>query len=53
MSLPTFQLGDFVKVTTVDGAEFFGDLMEWTADYMVVGGRGFPHDGVKELDHAA
>lgn len=48
----TFAIGDFVEIVCHDGKAFAGWLEDFTSQYFVLSGRGFPHADVLAMQHA-
>jgi hypothetical protein len=52
MTDDTFEIGDKVELICRDGARFKGWIDDWTTQYVVVDGRGFPNEDIVCLEHA-
>ncbi len=46
-----FQPGEWVEFICQDGVEFEGILEDFTDDYVIVNGRGFPCEDIAVMTH--
>jgi hypothetical protein len=47
----TFEVGTWVEVACLDGMVYRGVLQDFTDDYVIVNGCGFPLSMIDELRH--